>query len=99
MLAPQRTAARLRRAGRTDAGALLVRMVGVRNATMGLRTLQATGDEQRRAVQAGLASAPSTPPPCCSPPGAACSSKRAARAGLLVLGSIAGARLRRDAED
>jgi hypothetical protein len=33
---------------------LLTRMVGVRNLTMGLRTVQATGDEQARAVQAGL---------------------------------------------
>ena len=51
-------------ATRTTAGAfgvraggalpLLVRMVGVRNAVMGLRTLQATGDEQARAVEAGF---------------------------------------------
>ena len=51
-------------APRTTAGAfgvaaggslpLLVRMVGVRNAVMGLRTLEATGDEQAKAVQAGF---------------------------------------------
>lgn len=38
-----------------DVVPLLVRMVGVRNATMGLRTLQSDGDEQVRALQAGLA--------------------------------------------
>ena len=34
---------------------LLVRMVGVRNATMGLRTLQSEGQEQVRSLRAGLA--------------------------------------------
>ena len=38
-----------------DVAPLLVRMVGVRNATMGLRTLQSEGDEQVRALKAGLA--------------------------------------------
>ena len=36
------------------AGPLLVRMVGVRNVVMGLRTLQATDDQQKAAVQAGF---------------------------------------------
>lgn len=34
---------------------LLVRMIGMRNATMGFRTLQSEGDEQVRALKAGLA--------------------------------------------
>ena len=38
-----------------DVVPLLVRMIGVRNATMGLRTLQSDGDEQVRALKAGLA--------------------------------------------
>ena len=53
VLAPRTTARAL---GVRGAGELplLTRMIGVRNATMGLRTLQATGDEQAKAVQAGL---------------------------------------------
>lgn len=39
----------------TSAVPLLVRMVGVRNATAGVRTLQAQGDDERRtALKAGL---------------------------------------------
>ena len=54
VLAPRTTA---RAFGVRGAGALplLVRMVGVRNAALGLRTLQATGAEERRSVQTGLA--------------------------------------------
>lgn len=53
VLAPGRTAA-LFGVPATGSGPLLVRMIGVRNATMGLRTLQATGEDQARAISAGL---------------------------------------------
>lgn len=40
---------------------LLVRMIGVRNVTMGVRTLQSSGDEQARTLKAGfVASVPWT---------------------------------------
>ena len=56
VVAPARTAAFF---GVRETGGgvpLLVRMIGVRNAVGGLRTLQATGqDERRKALQAGLA--------------------------------------------
>ncbi len=54
VLAPVRTAGVFGVAAATGSGPLLVRMVGARNLVMGLRTLQATGDEQKRALQAGL---------------------------------------------
>lgn len=55
VLAPRRTATLLGVRATGPSGPLLVRMVGVRNATMGLRALRATEDERRRSVQAGLA--------------------------------------------
>lgn len=55
VLAPVTTAKLLGVPGAAGgAGPLLVRMVGVRNATMGLRTLQASDDDARAAVQAGF---------------------------------------------
>jgi hypothetical protein len=59
VVAPRRTAkafgVRGSKAPSLDVVPLLVRMIGVRNATMGLRTLQSSGDEQVRALRAGLA--------------------------------------------
>lgn len=56
VLAPTKTARLLGVKGAdSGAGPLFVRMIGVRNAVMGLRTLQATGDDQAKALQAGLA--------------------------------------------
>lgn len=55
VLAPGRTAAGFGLRSPGGALPLLVRMVGVRNAALGVRTLQATGPDQARAVQAGLA--------------------------------------------
>lgn len=55
VLAPVRTASLLGVKGTASgAGPLLVRMIGVRNAVMGLRTLQASGDDQKAAIQAGF---------------------------------------------
>lgn len=54
VLAPVRTASLF---GIRNGGAalpLLVRMIGVRNAVAGLRTLQAADDDRARALQAGL---------------------------------------------
>jgi hypothetical protein len=59
VVAPRRTAKAFGVKGSSvptyDVVPLLVRMIGVRNATMGLRTLQSEGDEQVRALKAGLA--------------------------------------------
>ncbi len=89
VLAPQRTAELFGVRGTAGAGSLLVRMVGVRNATMGLRTLQATGDEQRRAVQAGLVVGAVDAAALLLAARKGAISKRAAFGGLLVLGAIA----------
>lgn len=91
VLAPLKTAAAFGVQDRTAAGALLVRMIGVRNATMGLRTLQATGEDQRRAVQAGLAVGVVDTAALLIAARRGVVSKRAAAVGLLVLGLIAGA--------
>lgn len=55
VVAPRRTAGTFGVERTGDAVPLLVRMIGIRNATMGLRTLQSRGDEQVRSLQAGLA--------------------------------------------
>ena len=68
---------------------LLVRMVGVRNATMGLRTLQATGDEQARAVQAGLVVGAVDAVAVLAAWRAGVVTRRAALAALVVLAAIA----------
>ena len=54
VLAPQRTAGLFGVRSVDNAVPLLVRMVGVRNALAGLRTLQAEDDDLRRALSAGL---------------------------------------------
>lgn len=92
VLAPLKTAAAFGVQDRTAAGgALLVRMLGVRNLTMGLRTLQATGEDQRRAVQAGLAVGVVDTAALLLAARRGVLSKRAAAVGLLVLGLLAGA--------
>ena len=87
-------------APRTTAGAfgvraggalpLLVRMVGARNAVMGLRTLQATGDEQARSVQAGFFVGAVDAVAVLAAWRAGLVSRRAALGVLVVLGAIAG---------
>lgn len=89
VLAPQRTAALFGVKGTAGAGSLLVRMVGVRNATMGLRTLQSTGDEQRRSLQAGLAVGAVDAAALLLAARQGVISKRAAFGGVVVLGAIA----------
>lgn len=54
VVAPSRTAALFGVRSIDKAVPLLVRMVGVRNATAGLRTLQAEGDDLDAALRAGL---------------------------------------------
>ncbi|MCU1420232.1 MAG: hypothetical protein JWN88_1230 [Frankiales bacterium] len=54
VLAPSTTARLFGITAGTTAAPLLVRMVGVRNATAGVRTLQAEGEDLSRALQAGL---------------------------------------------
>jgi hypothetical protein len=90
VLAPQTTAGAFGVKGIGDAGTLLVRMVGTRNALMGLRTLQASGDEQARALQAGLAVGAVDAVALLLAARKGVLSKKAAFAGLLVLGAIAG---------
>ena len=55
VVAPGRTAALFGLRQRSGPVPLLVRMVGVRNAVAGLRTLQADEADRTRALQAGLA--------------------------------------------
>lgn len=91
VLAPVRTAGAF---GVSSSGAalpLLVRMVGVRNAAMGLRTLQATGDEQARAVQAGLAVGAVDAVALLVAARKGLLSKKAAVGTLVVVGAIAAA--------
>ncbi len=54
VLAPSATARAFGITAGTTAAPLLVRMVGVRNATAGVRTLQAQGNDLTRALQAGF---------------------------------------------
>lgn len=54
VVAPSRTAAAFGLRQRTGPVPLLVRMIGVRNAMAGIRTLQADESDRRRALQAGL---------------------------------------------
>lgn len=54
VLAPSATARAFGITAGTTAAPLLVRMVGVRNATAGVRTLQAQGSDLTRALQAGF---------------------------------------------
>ena len=54
VVAPTRTASTFGVRSLDSAVPLLVRMVGVRNAVAGLRTLQAGPDDRAKAVQAGL---------------------------------------------
>jgi hypothetical protein len=54
VVAPARTAALFGVKSVDTAVPLLVRMIGVRNALAGVRTMQAEGDDLRRALSAGL---------------------------------------------
>ncbi len=89
VLAPRTTAGAF---GVPAAGALplLVRMVGVRNAVMGLRTLEATGDEQAKAVQAGFVVGAVDAVSVLAAWRAGLITRRAALGILVVLGAIAG---------
>ena len=88
VLAPRTTA---RAFGVRGAGALplLVRMVGVRNAALGLRALQATGTEERRSVQAGLALGAVDALAVLAAARAGVLSKKAAAGVLVVLAALA----------
>ena len=55
VVAPARTASAFGLRSSSPAVALLVRMVGVRNALAGVRTLQADEGDRAKALQAGLA--------------------------------------------
>lgn len=87
-------------APRTTAGAfgvpadgavpLVMRMMGVRNAVMGLRTLEATGDEQAKAVQAGFVVGAVDVVAVLAAWRAGLITRRAALAAIVVLGAIAG---------
>lgn len=90
VLAPVRTARLLgvKGAGVGD-GPLFVRMIGARNATMGLRTLQATGEEQARAVQAGLVVGAVDAVAVLLAARRGSITKKAAAGALLLLGAIA----------
>ena len=88
VLAPRTTARAFGVRGGHDLP-LLTRMVGVRNAVMGLRTLQATGDDQARAVQAGLAVGAVDVLAVLMAARTGAISKKAALGVLVVLGGIA----------
>ena len=90
VLAPARTASFFGVRETSGGVPLLVRMVGVRNAVGGMRTLQASGgDERTRALQAGLAlgAVDATAVLLAARSGAI--SKRSAAALLAVLAGIA----------
>jgi hypothetical protein len=89
LVAPRRTAGLFGVTSGDAAVPLLVRMVGVRNALAGLRTLQAHDDDLRRSLQAGLAlgAVDATAVVLAARRGAM--SRGSAVAALLVLGGIA----------
>jgi hypothetical protein len=89
VVAPKRTAALFGVRSIDNALPLLVRMVGVRNALAGMRTLQAEDDDLRRALKAGLVveAVDATAVLLAARRGAM--SKGSAVAALLVLGGIA----------
>jgi hypothetical protein len=89
VVAPARTAAFFGVRETGGAVPLLVRMVGVRNAVAGLRTLQASDDERLRALQAGLALGVVDAGAVLLAARAGAISKRSAVALLVVLGAIA----------
>ena len=89
VVAPSRTAGLFGVKSVDKAVPLLVRMVGVRNALAGLRTLQAQDDDLRRALSAGLllGAVDATAVLLAARRGAM--SKGSALGALLVLGGIA----------
>ena len=88
VLAPVRTAAAFGVRG-GSAGPLLVRMVGVRNATAGALTMQATGEARTKALQAGLVLGVVDAASVLLAYKRGAMSRRAALGGLAVLGAIA----------
>ena len=90
VLAPSRTAALFGVRQTGGAVPLLVRMIGVRNAVAGVRTLQASDDlERRRALQAGFALGVVDATAVLLAARSGALSKRTAVALLAVLGGIA----------
>lgn len=89
VVAPRRTAALFGVKSVDTAVPLLVRMVGVRNALAGVRTMQAEDDDLRRALSAGLVlgAVDATAVVLAARRGAM--SKGSAVGALLVLGGIA----------
>lgn len=91
VLAPSSTARAFGVKGPGGALPLLVRMVGVRNAALGVRTMQSQGGEQKRSVQAGLVLGVVDTAAMLLAARSGAVSKRAAAGGLLVLGAFAAA--------
>ena len=89
VVAPRRTAALFGVRSVDNALPLLVRMVGVRNALAGLRTLQAEDDDLRRALSAGLVVGAVDAAAVVLAARRGALSKGSAVAALLVLGGIA----------
>jgi len=89
VLAPRTTARAFGVRSIDPALPLLVRMVGVRNATAGVRTLQAEGDDLTRALQAGLVLGAVDVAAVLLAVRKGALSKKAAFGVLLVLGGIA----------
>ena len=100
VLAPGATASLLGvKDARGGTGPLLVRMIGARNAVMGLRTLQASGDDQRAALQAGFLVGAVDAGAVLLAAARGKVSKTAATGMLLLLGAIAAAGVLAAADD
>lgn len=89
VVAPSRTAALFGVRQRSGPVPLLVRMIGVRNAVAGLRTLQADDADRTRALQAGLALGVVDATAVVLAARKGVLSKRAAAGALVVLAGIA----------
>ena len=89
VVAPKRTAALFGVRSIDNALPLLVRMVGVRNALAGMRTLQAEDDDLRQALKAGVVVGAVDATAVLLAARRGVMSKGSAVAALLVLGGIA----------
>jgi len=89
VVAPSKTAAAFGVRSVDGAVPLLVRMVGVRNAVAGIRTLQADASDRPRALQAGLVLGSVDAAAVLLAARRGALSKKAAVAALIVLGAIA----------
>ena len=98
VVAPRRTAALFGVRSVDPALPLLVRMIGIRNATAGAATLRAEGDDLSRALQAGLVLGVVDVAALLLAARKGVLTKKAAARALLVLGGIAvlGLAARRD---